>query len=594
MNRSARAVSLVIAALVLVVPALAQAHIERAAYWPDPAPDRSVRPAAGGRVPDYRPLASALDDRAVGRTRVVCQRDSLRRLDASIGEARTRGYRLRPSEPARAFTAAEAAQLVKVNRALERRCSFGSIQAAINASGNNDRVVILPGVYTEPRSRAAPTHDPKCKPYEIPNDRNQTVALSYEYQYRCPNDQSLVRISGRNLGPGKDPAQPRWDRHGIPNAGRCIRCNLQIEGSGVSPDDVVIDAGRVASGDGGPASPAKDVVILADRADGFVLRNVKVRHAREHGVYVLETDGYRLDRVKLFYNMDYGTLTFASDHGLTQDCEATGSGDSGVYPGGAPETGDTTVEATRRYNQEIRRCDLHHNALGYSATDGNAIHVHDNDFYDNAQAISMDVFTAAGHPGFPQNSSLFEHNNIYSNNFNPYVAGSDVAPTVPVPVGNGGWVAGGNHNVFRYNRIYDNWRRGFMLFAVPDAVVCTPTVDTQHGCDPMKMSTSYNNEFYGNTLGVGPDGKPAPNGLDFWWDQYPGNTGNCWHDNGGATSEPPALLLPTGCGSSSSVGTGNALHQAELILCLGAIASGGEDPCPWFTTPPKPAKAGAA
>src|SRR2546423_11903847 len=296
MRHSRRTATAVVVALVVLAPALAWAHIERAAYWPDPAPDRSVRPAAGGRVPDYRPLSSALDDRAVGHTRVVCQRDSLGRLDATINDARASGFRLRPSEPVRTLTAADAAQLVKVNRALERRCSFDSIQAAINASGNNDRVVILPGVYTEPRSRAAPTHDPKCKPYEIRNDRNDTVALSYEYQYRCPNDQSLLRISGRKLGRGNDPAQPRWDRHGIPNVGRCIRGNLQIEGSGVSPDDVVIDAGRVASGDAGPANPAKDVVVLADRADGFVLRNVKIRHAREHGVYVLETDGYRLDR----------------------------------------------------------------------------------------------------------------------------------------------------------------------------------------------------------------------------------------------------------------------------------------------------------
>ena len=67
------------------------------------------------------------------------------------------------------------------------------------------------------------------------------------------------------------------------------------------PTTSTIDAGRVASGDGAPIGAAKDVGIRADRADGFVLRNVKVRHAAEHDIYVLETDGYLLDRFKAFY-----------------------------------------------------------------------------------------------------------------------------------------------------------------------------------------------------------------------------------------------------------------------------------------------------
>ena len=52
------AVAIVIA---LLVPALASAHVERASYWPDPAPDCSVSPCAGGAVPTPRTLASALD-----------------------------------------------------------------------------------------------------------------------------------------------------------------------------------------------------------------------------------------------------------------------------------------------------------------------------------------------------------------------------------------------------------------------------------------------------------------------------------------------------------------------------------------------------
>ena len=93
------------------------------------------------------------------------------------------------------------------------------------------------------------------------------------------------------------------------------------------------------AGDHGPAEPAKDVVIRADRADGFVLRRVTVRHAAEHGIYVLEADGYLLDRFQALYNEDYGVLTFVEDHGLIRNCEAAGSGTraiSGRFGGHRP------------------------------------------------------------------------------------------------------------------------------------------------------------------------------------------------------------------------------------------------------------------
>src|SRR6185503_2692398 len=101
--------------------------------------------------------------------------------------------------------------------------------------------------------------DPACFQYRITNDRGETTALSYKYQYHCPNDQNLIAVLGREPGATDPPEQPAEDRHGIPDLGPCIRCNLQIEGSGATPDDVTIDAGRVQSGDAAPIEPAKDV-----------------------------------------------------------------------------------------------------------------------------------------------------------------------------------------------------------------------------------------------------------------------------------------------------------------------------------------------
>ena len=538
------------------------AHVERASYWPDPAPDTTVSPPAGGEVPQARSLYTALKADEPGDTHVVCQgADSLTRLRTSVEQARATGYRLRPSEAPRTISRDEAKKLVQFNERLLGRCTYSSIQAAAFAAGNNDRIVIMPGLYTEPESRAQPTNDPRCEHLRQQNDEGSSEALSYAYQYECPNDQNLIAVMGRLPGTGEDPQPPLWDRHGIPNLGPCVRCNVQIEGSGVSPDDVVIEAGDASAGNGGPSGvgSAKDVAIRADRADGFVLRNVTARHAAEHNIYILESDGYRAERFKSYYPGEYGVLTFVEDHGLIQDCETKGAGDAGIYPGAAADTGEQTIEPVERLNQEVRFCDSHHNAGGYSATTGNAVHVHHNNFYDNALGLTTDVFTASGHPGFPTDSLLVENNNFYSNNFNPYEEGSDVEPTVPFPVGTGLWIAGGNNHTIRNNRFWDNWRRGTMVFGVPDAFVCGPAAggNEQAGCSPEQVSTSHRNRHYGNVMSRDLQGRADPNGVDFWWDQFPDNRNNCWYENTGrdgtaatVTSAPPAPLLPSDCATS--------------------------------------------
>lgn len=692
----------VIAAAIVAALAVAPsafAHVERASYWPDPAPDNSITPSAGGAVPEIRGLFSALDKSRVGRTRVVCQgvvpnwrkvtsfnrkrkqarryfralkradaprharakalrrvrflngkyranlkrvtrntnrNPSIRRLRASLygsgpslggpqieanlgagGQARSsdsrgavaHGYSVRPSEPPVQVTKTEAAKLMSFNKRLLRNCGFKSIQGAVTASGNNDRVVVMPGIYTEPASRAAPTNDPRCADLKEQNDRGNTGANSYRYVATCINDQSLIAVIGRRPG-GIPPQPPLDDRHGIPDLGPCIRCNFQLEGSGIRAVDVIVDGGRVASGNGSPADPAKDVGIRADRADGFVLTNMAVRHVREHGIYVHETDGYVLDRFKGYQAEEYAVLTFTSDHGLIQDCETTGSGDAGIYPGSAPDSGEESEEPGGfRYNTLIQRCDMHHNAAGYSGTAANAVHLRDNDFYDNALGFTTDVFTAAGHPGFPQDSTLLENNEFYSNNFNPYVEQNTnnlIHPTIPVPVGTGAWVAGGNNNIFRNNRFWDNWRRGIMIFAVPDAFVCGElnNGNQQHGCDPGQLSTSYRNRVHNNTMGRSPAGAPDPNGVDFWWDSFATNSHNCWYDNTGpdgtrdsVAAEPPLFaapgvnvpgFLPEVCDATSQ-GTVNGGNETELISCLANFDQDAPTPCTWFETPSEPA-----
>jgi hypothetical protein len=644
-------VAVVVVAAVAVAASTASAHIERSSYWPDPAPDRSVNPPAGGKVPAYRGLYSALDRRPAGDTRIVCasgvpsqrrirrikrairsarrhhrsratilglrrhlrkarrsyrrkvrRHRSIERLQDSISRARAHGYHVRPSET-RSLSRRQGRRLRTFNERLLKHCHYHSIQAAINRSHNNDRVVIMPGLYTEPKSRAAPTNDPKCANLKEQNDFGNG-AVSYRYQVKCPNDQNLVAVTGRAPA-GNPPQPPRDDRHGIPDLGRCVRCNLQIQGSGVGPDDVVVDAGRVQSGNHGPTRSKKDVVLRADRADGFVLANVTLRHAKEHALYILESDGYLAERFKVFWGDEYGVLTFVEDHGLMQDCEAAGSGDAALYPGSSADTGEQTTEGRRRLGQEIRRCDMHHSTLGYSGTNSNAVHLDHNNFYDNALGLSTDVITGSGHPGYPQDSDLIEHNNFFSNNFNVFSPSSDIKPSVePVPVGSGTWVLGGNNDEYRYNRFWDNWRYGALLIAIPDGFVCgdNPVAAGNHqaGCNEGSFSTSFRNRYHHNVMGRDPRGRRDPNGTDFWWDQGgvtppTANSGNCWFANtgkdgtaGSITSVPPGALLPSDCAHSPAPGGFTFGQNAEIGNCFVNYELETNATCPWYHAPAEP------
>src|SRR3954466_11475132 len=159
-----------VAALVasLALAAAAFAHVERTAFWPDPRPDTSVKPAAGGKVPKVRTLSSALKAKPPGVTRVVCQKGSLNQAKRDIRKARKQGVNYRPTET-RKFGAKKAKRLVALNRKLFKRCKFREIQLAVTASGNNDRVVVMPGTYTEPTSRRIPAFPQECDKYRTDN-----------------------------------------------------------------------------------------------------------------------------------------------------------------------------------------------------------------------------------------------------------------------------------------------------------------------------------------------------------------------------------------------------------------------------------------
>jgi hypothetical protein len=652
------------AAAALAIPSLAAAHPERPSYWPDPAPDTSVSPPAGGEVPRARSLGSAVTGNGPGDVNVVCKgaggRRSLTLLEDSLRKAQRDGYRLRPSQPKTHIGERRADGLLRINEALAEQCEYHAIQPAVSDSGNNDRVVVMPGRYTEKSSRQAPTNDPSCDPSLLQEDASGDPTPSYEYQVTCPNDQNLIHVAGRRIA-GEPLSPPSDNRQGIPEQelGACLRCNLQIEGSGVKPEDILIDGGRNY---GNPTAPgakpggaagceepttcyAKHVVLRVDRADGFVARNMLLRGALEFGFYTEETDGVLLDRMKFYWAADYGHISFTTDHHVIKSCDSFGAGDAAIYPGAAPETGAQADQAfypdAPRINTVVKKCDMRGSDLGFSGSMGNATRITKNHVYGNVSGIVLDTLSSAGHPGFPADSNQIDHNLIYSNNLDLFTPDPPVEAVTPAPMGVGIVYAGMNDARVHDNWIFDNWRNGAMLFAVPDALTTgggaegnvNPGISCP-GAPTNGISTSCANEFFDNRMGQAPAGfefpkaidqyggganvhgtpgaplangsLPLPNGNDFWWDEFFTNTGNCWYDNTGSdgseasitgpgTSKPPALppnLLPSDCGAS--VGNGDVSRELYLLECSnGPDEDTGPLDCDWWQRPPEPGSAEA-
>jgi hypothetical protein len=577
MTRSLRllAVSLAVPlALALGVGAAptASAHEERPASFPD----------GDGSVPTYRGLDNP-------RHRVVCKADSGRRIAAMpAGRLKTR------------------------NRALLEECRFRSIQSAIDSiKRRNTSIYVLPGTYRESKVANA-RRSSYCSNLETESDDplpaseyigsisspdtesrstaaegeggSDPIALSYADQRRCHTNLNLISIFGdRTPGNKSIDCDSRF-------------CGTQVVGTGRSMKDVVID-NRFA----------KLNAIRADRAGGVYFRNFTVQQAEFNALYVLETDGFVVDRVTARANDEYGILAFASDHGLIKRSDAYFNGDSGIYPGsGSDLNADNTNFEPTRYAIEIRHNKSHDNTLGYSGTAGNSIYAHHNRFYDNATGIATDSLFP-GHPGLPQDHARWAWNRIYANNTNyyeefvktgvcakpmeerGYLQGT-VCPVIPTPVGTGVLIAGGNYDSTDHNWIYDNWRYGTMQFWVPAAL--------RDEYDPTKQNdTSHHNHYTHNQMGITPSGATQHNGMDHWWDDQ--GDGNCWEDNtysrGSRTDN--FLVDPRGCEEGGSQFTpGAPVKDAGFLSCSQYDRSDEfwRDPpgCDWFVSPEKPAANG--
>jgi hypothetical protein len=545
----------------LLIPLSASSHPERTTSFAD---------QATGHVPAYR---------RSGPKRVVCKPNSKRLLKKEFRrQPRALRWRLK----------------------LLKACRYRDIQAAIDKSRSNYRVMIMPGTYREMPSRKVPFGGPGKAPCANdyitvegdarfvpppagPRSNDPPERANRNYAIKCPNSKNLIAVIG-DTRPEPTPATPITPQ--------CLQlCNLQIQGMGRGPTDVVIQGDRV-----------KTDVLRFDRANGAYLTNFTVEQSAFNNIDLVEVDGFKIDRVVARYGQNYGILSFTASHGLYDHVTAYGNGDSGVYPGSTRKGCNVnpnqygTCEQTgcQQPSIEIRNTDSYGNTLGYSGTAGNSTYLHDNRFHDNASGLATDSF-ASGHPGMPQECFHWTHNEIYSNNNNvfskerqdycmatPFAKRKKeiVCPQFQTPVGTGVVMGGANRDVLDANYIYDNWRQGVLLLTVPASL--RGDHDPAH-----QQDTSNQNHFTGNVMDKRPDGSPAPNGLDFKWDG--GGQGNCFQGNTTSRPSDPATLPD--CNSASAVWLSpNPATFAPQVPCTAWDPYQDPQPvgCDWFTTPPKP------
>jgi hypothetical protein len=520
-------------AVLLLLPALAGAHAERATFFVDH--DK-------GHVPKRD--RSRVEE-------VVCKPGSKRRI-RRIFAGRREGQRLR----------------------LLERCRFQDIQAAVDHARSGDRIAVMPGVYRELPSRRIPVNDPKCagdKYWEASGDNHQADGRvpTYLHQLDCPNSRNLVAVVGDSLDPDRV----------------CDHlCHLTIEGFGKRPTDVIVRGDR-----------RKPDVIRADRADGFQLRNLTAEQGAYNDIDLVETNGFRLEHLVARWGSHYGILTFTTDNGIYDHITAYGSGDSGVYPGSGPERHCADYGIQVRHVNAYGNV-LAGSGTAGNGTWWHDNHFHDNgagisqdSFAPGHPGMPQDCSKWTDNVIHSNNRNFFEPEHQQQCIDTPFEKRPKrmVCPAFEVVVGVGFMLYGVNDNVIAHNYIYDQHRNGIRQFHVPAAL--RGDYSAEHAND-----TSHGNHYTDNWFGVRPDGTRDRNGLDVFWDEQ--GLRNCWQDNHTApgvplTSDP--ATLPTCADGGSIDPVGNTAKVAQEVPCVTWNPQTNPNPagCAWFTTPEDPGDA---
>jgi parallel beta-helix repeat protein len=269
-------------------------------------------------------------------------------------------------------------------------------------------------------------------------------------------------------------------------------------------------------------------ISVTTKGDGLLLDNLTVRGFDEDGVLLEGVDGFLLSRITAVKNHDYGLFPGHCNHGLIEDCFASGSNDTGIYVG-------------QSRNVTIAFNTARDNVNGIEVENCTGVKVLRNLVTANTVGIFVDLLP----PVLPEitvttlANNLIEGNQVFKNNRPNTADPSDLAAAEPP--GEGILIVGGTHLTVNANIVTNNNTGGIVLLSGQDLVgLGALPPGAFDGLDPNPEQTLVeNNIVLGN--GNHPSDPTQPSGDLLATPNALAGAGNHWRHNLFNTSFPPEL-----------------------------------------------------
>jgi hypothetical protein len=195
------------------------------------------------------------------------------------------------------------------------------------------------------------------------------------------------------------------------------------------------------------------------RADGVALLNMSARNFRENAFYWKDADRYRGSYLTAWNVQGYGLYAEDGRVGTFDHDYVSGAADAAYYIGDCRPCGATIHDVVATLS-----------AVGYSGTNSTGVVIRDSRWIRNGAGIVPNSY--ANDPLPPEGRATIVGNMI---------SGSGRA-AVPIHtafagfIGVGIAIAGGNHNVVRYNRVSTSETYGIAVFPTARYVTFAPNV----------------------------------------------------------------------------------------------------------------------
>ncbi len=436
---------------------------------------------------------------------------------------------------------------------------YASIQAAVDAAGAGDWILVAPGDYHESADLTNP-------PLSFDHGDFGGVYITKANLHLRGMSRSGVVVDGTKPGSAQCSADPAAQQFGAkdPEGKAAGRNGIVVW----KADGVSIDNLTVCNFLGGADDSGNEIWWNGGAETGTIgLHGYTGRYLTATSTYFSKEETAA----------QYGIFSSAAQGpGLWDQLYASNFNDSGMYVGACLQVCDVT----------INHAWMQYSVLGYSGTNsGGAVVVENSEFDHNQDGFDTNT-QINGDPPAPQNGAcpnngispiththscwVFMHNNVHDNN-NPNVPQAGTAALGPV--GTGMTVSGGRNDTVMDNTFSNNGAWGILFVPFPDnnkpdlGQTCSGTGGTQvsgFGCvyeaygDALLNNTFTNNGFFGN-----------PSNTDYAQIVLnPGKPRNCFASNTAPKGSSPAGLeqsQPTCDGTpAKSTGIGDLLNQ---VLC---------------------------